>query len=130
VLVGKVRSIPTTETIHLANKPESFTDQFETESFPFLFLSRQRGVQLSAGKDPFISDTKLLDFFEVEEAFAVGQCMQGHDADWRAVGIEDGEGDHGCYSGEISASWSDVGQVERETSSRFPVAYRVPAEPT
>jgi hypothetical protein len=42
-----------------------------------------------------VGDADLLDLFEVEEARAVGQGVQGHDADWGVVGVEDGERGHG-----------------------------------
>ena len=36
---------------------------------------------VAAGVDPVVGDADLLDFFEVEEALAVGQGVQGHHAE-------------------------------------------------
>jgi hypothetical protein len=43
-------------------------------------------------------DADLLDFFEIEETPAVGQGVQGHDADGRIVGVAKGQSEHWTFS--------------------------------
>jgi hypothetical protein len=44
-----------------------------------------------AGEHGGVGDAHLLDLFEVDEARAVGQGVQGHDPQRRGVGVEDGK---------------------------------------
>jgi hypothetical protein len=73
---------------------------FDTESSPdglAVLGGVEAGVQLAAGEDGGVGDADLLDLFEVEEARAVGERVQGHDAHRRLMGVDQGQGEHGRF---------------------------------
>jgi hypothetical protein len=82
------------EAIDLADEAEGVGAEVEADGLAVL-IGGEGGVQLAAGVDALVGDADLLDFFEVEQAGAVGQGVQGHDAQGRVVAVEDGQGEHG-----------------------------------
>ena len=83
--------------VDLADQTESGAGEFEIDGLAVL-VGFEGGVELPAGEDGGVGDADFLDFFEVEETTAIGQGMQGHDADGGFVGVEQGQGDHGDSS--------------------------------
>ena len=71
-LRNQQRPIAAAYCIHLSDEAKGRVSQFELGSLS-LFIGRQGGMQLAAGVDGGIGDADLLDFFEVEQARAVGQ---------------------------------------------------------
>jgi hypothetical protein len=75
-------------------RPPGFGGEFDLGGVAVV-LGVEGGVELTAGVDALVGDADLFDLFEVKEARAVGEGVQGHDADGRGVAVEDGQGEHG-----------------------------------
>ena len=82
MLVGDELPIAVADRVDLADQAERRVGQFELGPLAVL-VGGERGVQLAAGVDPGVGDADLLDFFEVEQALAVGQRVEGHDPQGR-----------------------------------------------
>ena len=89
MFVGEIGAVAAAEAIDLAGETERGAGQFEVDGFAVL-VGFEGGVQLAAGEDGGVGDADFLDFFEVEEARAVRQGVQGHDAHRRFVGVDEG----------------------------------------
>jgi hypothetical protein len=77
----------------------------------------QVGVQFPAGEDGGVGDPDLLDLLQVEEARAIGQSVQGHDADWRGVGIKNGQRNHEEFSGSPVDFGSNCSYLDVQVSA-------------
>jgi hypothetical protein len=93
VLVGHVGAIAAAEAIDLADQSEGGASQFEVEGLAIL-VGTEGGMELPACKDGGIGDADLLDLFEVKEAWAIGECMEGHDANGRLMVVDERERRH------------------------------------
>jgi hypothetical protein len=98
VFIGEIGAVAATEAIDLTGQTEGGAGQLDGEGFAIFFIGFEGGVKLTAGEDGGVGDADFFDFFEVEETTAIGQGVQGHDPDHRAMRIEDGERGHGWTS--------------------------------
>jgi hypothetical protein len=89
VFVGQVAAIAAAEAIDLTDQAERLAGQLDADGISF-FVGLQSGVELAAGEDALVGDAQFLDLFEVEQARAIGQGVQGHDAHRRSMGVEEG----------------------------------------
>jgi hypothetical protein len=85
VLVGNQLAVAPAQVIDFAEQPEGFALDLDAAPLGVL-VGVDGGVQLAPCKHGRVGYANLLDFFQIEQAFAVQQRMQGHHPKGRFVG--------------------------------------------
>jgi len=80
VFVGDPMSITSAQGIDFAVKSQRFAFQDEPLGGSVGFFFLDFFVQGAPGVDASVGDADLFDFFQVKQAFAIGEGVQGHDA--------------------------------------------------
>ena len=86
MFIGDPEAVAASDGVHFAGEPPFFAGDLEGPFFGgFIIEAGNVVMEAAPGIDGGIGHTDFLDFFEVEESFAVKEGMERHDADRRLV---------------------------------------------